>query len=204
VGVTLAELELPDDPLAGASPPLMGGAAPRSDVAAAAAEVEAARAALCREGAGTLPPLQLGAFVEQEGAELRAGPTLKVTVPSWRANADGRAAASADLSIVEAQRDDTSRRAELERDAAAQVKDQVEAALAEQGSEIPAEARAALDSVALGYDRGELDMLSTALLQAEILEGYIAWVEGRRLAAEARLDWMLAVDDSRLLGGGQP
>ena len=200
VGVDLAELELPRDPLAGAPSPSGDHAAPRSDVEAAAATVEAAHAALARERAGTLPPLQVGAFVEQEGSELRAGPTLSITVPIWRGNADGRAAARADLSLVEAQRDDATRRAGTERDAAARINEKLEVALADQGSEIPAAARAALDSVALGYDRGELDLLSAALLQAQILEGYVAWVEGRGLVAGARLDWMLAVEDARLLG----
>jgi hypothetical protein len=61
-----------------------------------------------------------------------------------------------------------------------------------------------LDSVALGYDRGELDLLTAALLQGEILAGHRAWLEGRRVVAEARIAGLLAVEDRRLLGDEGP
>ncbi len=200
IGVQAGALELPTDPLAGAPQPAGDGAAPRSGLRAADAEVEAAQAALRRERAAALPPLSLGAFVEQEGDELRAGPSLSLTVPLWQANVDGRSRARAELSAAQARRDAAHRHAAAEQTTAARVTATLETAAAAQGDDLPAEAEAALDSVALGYDRGELDLLSTALLQGEIIEGQAAWLEGRRLVAEARLTHLLAIEDPRLLG----
>ncbi len=202
VGIELPGLELPEDPLAGAPVPGEGSGGERSDLAAAERELDAARAALARERAGTFPTLALGAFVEQEGAELRAGPQVSLSLPLWRANVDGRSDALADLAVAEAERAEVERRVRAERGAYEAVGVALEAAVAEQDADVPDQAQAALDSVALGYDRGELDLLSAALLQAEILDGLAAWLQGRRLVAEVRLDRLLAEEDPRLIGDG--
>lgn len=204
-GLGVDDLDLPGDPLAAAA--LLGagqGSVLRSDVVAAGAAVDAATAALTRERSATLGPVELGLFVEEEGPELRAGPSLALTLPLWRGNVDGRAEARADLASAEASHAATERRAAAERSTTRRSSAALDAALADQDVDIPAEARAALDSVALGYDRGELDLLSTALLQAEILDGHGAWLEGRRVVAEARLERLLAEEDRRLLGEDRP
>ena len=198
VGIAADDLALPDEPLAGVAVPGPGTA--RSDVLAADSAA-AASADLRRERAGRLPAVALGLFVEEEGTELRAGPSLAVTLPVWRANVDGRAEAVSALAVARSERDATERRAEAEQATAERASMALEAALADQGEDIPAEARAALDSVVLGYDRGELDLLSASHLQAEILAGHSAWLEGRRVVADARLDRLLAEEDERLLGG---
>jgi outer membrane protein TolC len=197
----LETLTLPEDPLAGAGTPAGPGAARRSDVVAAEARHSAAAAALARERAGTLAPVSFGAFVEEEGAGLRAGPSLSLTLPVWRGNADGRAAAGGALLAAASARDAAEREAAAQQRVAREVGRALEAALADQGADIPAEARAALESVALGYDRGELDLLTTALLQGQILEGHSAWLDGRGAVAGARVARMLAEEDPQLLGG---
>ena len=202
VGIVPDALELPDDPLAGAPVPGEGSGGERSDLLAAEAEAGAARAALARERAETFPAVHLGAFVEQEGPEQPGRPPRTHTQPMWRANVDGRADALAELAVAESERAEAEQRVSAQQATARLVSAAFEMAVVEQGVELPAEARAALESVVLGYDRGELDLLSTALLQAEILEGQLAWLQGRRLVAEARLDRLLAEEDLRLLGAG--
>ncbi len=201
VGREAATLELPEDPLAGAPMPGEERGRERSDLSAADAALSSAEAALARERAATLPPVQLGAFVEQDGAELRAGPSLSLTLPLWQANVDGRSDALAGVAEASAARDAVERQARAEQASTARVSAALEEAVAGQSVDLPAEARAALDSVSLGYDRGELDLLSVALLQTEILEGQAAWLAGRRLVTEARIDAMLAHEDPELLGG---
>lgn len=199
VGMEPAAIQLPDDPLAGAPAPVEGSGGARHDLVAAQAELEAARAALAREQAATFAPIRIGAFVEQEEGTLRAGPSLSFSLPLWRANVDGRAEARAGLAVATANLSEAELRAGAEQDRSRAVGAALEAAVAEREIDIPAEARAALEGVALAYGRGELDLLSVALLQAEILEGQEAWLEGRRLVVEARLERLLADEDPRLL-----
>lgn len=205
-GVAVDALVLPADPLGGVPKPstTASAASVRSDVAAARAEVEAARAGLGRARAATLAPVSVGVFVEEEDDELRAGPALAVTLPLWRANVDGRASAGADLAAAEVRAEATALRVGAEQSVAQRTHAAVEAALQDQPEDLPTQARAALDGVELGYARGELDSLSAALLQAEILDGQLAWIGGRRLVAVARIDAMLARDDPALLGGAPP
>ena len=201
-GVPVERLVLPVDPLVGAPEPgpTLSGDAVRSDLGAARAEVEAARSALARARSGTLSPVAIGAFVEEEDHALRAGPTVTVTLPLWRTQAADRAGAGADLAAAEARAAQTSRQVGAEQAAARRTLVAMEDALRGQPSDVPEQARAALDSVGLGFDRGELDLLSASLLQARILDGHAAWIEGRRLAARARIEAMLATDDPVLLG----
>lgn len=200
VGLPVEGLELPDDPLAGAPAPAEGDDGERSDVLAARHEVEAARAALGRERAAVLPPIGLGAFYEQEGDELRLGPSIAVTVPLWRRNADGRAEARAALGASEARLDARERVAAAEQETTRAVVAQLTAAADRVDTDVPAEARAALESIALGYEAGELDLLSAALLRSEVLRGQRAWLRGRRILAEARIALLLGREDPALLG----
>ena len=201
LGTAPGALVLPEDPLAGLPLGRVGAGEPRrSDVVAAEADLAAARAEGSRQRAATLPPVSLGAFVEEEGPELRAGPTLSVRLPVWSGNVDGRAAARAAEEVAAAELAATRAQASAERGAAAAVSRSLEAALRDQPADLPGEARAALESVALGYDRGELDLLSVAWLQERILAGHGAWIEGRRVAAGAGIARLLAEEDPVLLG----
>lgn len=211
LAVLVGEELLPDgepglavDPLVGAPPLRPSGPAPRSDVVAAQAQVAAAEAELRRQRARTLPPVAIGAFVEEEGPELRAGPRVSLTLPLWRGNVDGRAAATASLEAARARAAASTREAAVEHRISTALGTELEAALAAQPGDVPDQARAGLDSVALGYDRGELDLLTAALLQGQILAGHRAWLEGRRVVAVARIGGLLAVEDRRLLGDEAP
>ncbi len=204
VGEELLGFTLPADPLGGVPQPAPPATRSRSDLAAARAEVDAAEAGLSSARAGTLAPVQVGAFAEQEGDEFRAGPMVSLSLPLWRGNADGRADALARLAEAEVTREEVERRADAQRGASRRTSGLLEEALRDQAEDLPAEASAALDSVALGYERGELDLLSAGLFQTEILEGHRAWLESRRVVAGARIDLMLADEDPRLVGGVDP
>lgn len=187
-GAEVDELELPDDPLEG-MPLVELQTAARTDLEAAHRAVDAARAHLASERAGTLPPLQLGAFYETEGEELRVGPSVGITVPLWRRNADGRARAGAELVVAEAVVAERERVATAEQAASASGLAKLEGAELGDPRE---EAEAALQSVAIGFERGELDLLTAGLLRQQILEGQRAWLEGRRVQAEVRVSAALA------------
>lgn len=197
VGASAEALALPADPLEGAPLPGPLPSAPRADLSAAAEAVAAAEAALTMERARSMPAVQIGRFVEQEDGALRAGPRVSITVPLWRANADGRARARGALSTATAQHDAAAREASAAQDATLRLLVVLESQ--EQDADIPAEAQAALESVGLGYTRGELDLLTATLLRAEILDGHTAWLTVRQLTASARIERMLATEDPRLL-----
>lgn len=197
-GVQIEELELPEDPLDGA-PVYEEGAAERSDLLAARLDVDAARAAVARERAGVLPPVGVGAFYEEEGDETRIGPSVSLMVPLWQRNAAGRAAARAELYAADARLDMLERSATSEQQATERAIAQMASAAGRMDVDAPAEARAALESVALGYAAGELDLLSAALLRTEILAGQRAWLEGRRALALARIAYLLAHEHPALI-----
>lgn len=196
-GRPIGDIELSDDPLH-AAPAVTGDAAARSDVAAARHEMEAAQAALRRERAATLPPVAIGAFFEQEGEELRIGPSVRMTVPVWQRNSDGRADAKAELRQADARLTAVELRAASETDSRRRVVDRL-ATVVEGRYDVREEASAALASIALGYESGELDLLTAALLRREILDGQRAWLDGRRVLARSRIDLMLAEDNPALL-----
>lgn len=200
VDLPVGEIALPDDPLQGVPPLADHEALARSDVLAARREVDAARAAVARERAAVLPPVGFGAFYEQEGDELRVGPSVSLTLPLWRRNADGRAAARAEFHATRARLDLLERLATAEQDASRNVVERMSAAAERMDVDVLAEARAALESIALGYDAGELDLLTAALLRSEVLRSQQEWLHGRRILAEARIGLLLANDDRALLG----
>ena len=70
------------------------------------------------------------------------------------------------------------------------------------GGDLVAEGEAALTSVSSGYAAGELDLIATVLLQAEILAGQTAAVELTGQVSAARIDLLLATEDDALLPGG--
>jgi cobalt-zinc-cadmium efflux system outer membrane protein len=197
-GVPMDELDLPVDPL-DAMPHLELEATTRSDLKAAREAVDAARARLARERAGTLPSLTLGTFYEEDGDELRVGPSVSVTIPLWSRNADGRARARSELDVAEYRVAERERVVGAEQAATSRVLGVLEGA--PDGADPRREAEAALESVAIGFERGELDLLTAGLLRQQILEGQRAWLVGRRVRAEARIGAALAHDAAALIGG---
>jgi len=201
-GRPLNDIELPDDPLR-ATGSASSGESARSDLAAAHHGIDAAQAALSRERSGTVPPVALGAFYEEEGPERRIGPSVKMTLPLWRRNADGRADAKAGVREAEARLNALEVRAAAERDSTSAVLLKLSEVENTQQN-VQEEAQAALESIGMGYGGGELDLLTAALLRSEILDGQRAWLEGRRILAAARVDRMLATEDPLLLGSATP
>lgn len=197
-GVPIEALTLTSDPLAAAPAPEGGQA--RSDLLAADAERAAAQAALRREQASTLAPLQLGAFVEEEDGALRAGPRVTLTLPVWQRNADGRADAQAALATSTARLAAAERAVAAEQQSSGALLEALEAAASGQPEDLPTQAARALDAVAFGYEQGELDLLTADQLRGRILAGQSAWLEARGLLAEARLERALAVEDGAALG----
>lgn len=196
-GVPVDDLELPVDPL-DAMPRVELEGATRSDLAAAREAVDAARARLASERAGTLPPVNLGAFYEEEGDELRVGPSVSLTVPLWSRNADGRASARSELDVAESRVAERERVVDAEQAATSRVLGVLEGF--PDGADPRKEAEAALESVAIGFERGELDLLTAGLLRQQILEGQRAWLVGRRVRAEVRIGAALAHEHRSLLG----
>jgi len=196
-GVAIDALELPSDPLE-AMPLFEADGAPRSDVRAARGDLDAARAQLASERRGVLPPVRVGVFYEEEGEELRVGSALSVTVPLWSRNAEGRARAQASVDVAEARVAERERVVDAEQAATSWVLGTLEDAV--DGADPREEAMAALQSVAVGFERGELDLLTAGLLRRQILEGQRAWLVGRRVRAEARIAAALAREASALVG----
>lgn len=196
-GVPVDDLELPTDPL-DAMPRVEVDVATRSDLEATREAVEAARASLASERAGTLPPLKVGAFYEKEGDDLRVGPSLAITVPLWSRNADARAEARAAVDVAKSRVAERERVVDAEQSATARVLGILEGF--PDVADPRMEAEAALESVAFGFERGELDLLTAGLLRQQILEGQRAWLVGRRVHAEARVGAALANDTRALLG----
>lgn len=200
LGIAVDALELPLDPIA-AAPPAVAGRAERSDVAAAEAAARAASSELRRARAAGLPPARVGAFVEQEGEALRAGPRIQLTLPVWNRGVGARAAAEGALLQAEAEVEATRQAAQAEQTVAVAAAGRVASLLSGQAPDVPERARAALAGAASAYAEGEIDLVTVSALQTQVLEGHEAWLEGRRLGAEARVRALLAVEDARLLGG---
>ena len=64
------------------------------------------------------------------------------------------------------------------------------------------DARAALASISLGFEGGELDLPTALLLQRQVLLSESAAIRARGQVAGARVDYALASEDPSLLGGG--
>jgi outer membrane protein, heavy metal efflux system len=199
VGRPVDAIRLPGDPLDGAPPPPAeaSGAAERADVLAARHVADAAEQELARARADALPPLRLGAFYEEEGPELRIGPTVQLTLPVWHRSADARAAAHAGVEASRAALDATVDRASAERAAHLEALARLES----EGTDdaVPARADAALRAIEAGARRGALDLRAATRLRQAVVEGQLAWLEGRRTLALARLDAALATDDPALI-----
>lgn len=174
----------------------------RSDVAAADRRVDAARAAVARERAAILPAVELGAFVERDGDLTQVGPIVGVEVPLWQQNQGGVSSARAELLAAEREADAVRARAAAEQTTSARRVSELAHAGAVLGEGLAGEATAALESIEAGYRAGELDLLETVLLRAEVIDGLGAILAARGALAAARIDYLLASESGALIPGG--
>jgi outer membrane protein TolC len=191
--------ELADDPLTAVPEPSAGAA--RSDVAAAEARVREADAAVARERAGAVPLVGVGVFFQRDeahGDPGDLGPQLTVGLPVWSRNQGGAGAALAARDTALAELEVVRARAAAEGAQTPEVAAYAERALGRLG-DFEADARAALDSIELGWTTGEIDVSEAVLLRREVLDGWTAALDARQATVEVRLDALLARDDPRLI-----
>ncbi|MES2644234.1 MAG: TolC family protein [Myxococcota bacterium] len=179
-----------------------GSTPDRSDVIAADRRVDAARAAVARERAAILPAVELGAFYERDGDVAQVGPIVGVEVPLWQHNRGGVTAARGELLVAERAAEATRARAETERLTSERRYATLDATSAALGDGLGAEASAALSSIEAGYRAGELDLLQTVLLRAEVVDGLGAYLDARGAIAAARIDFLLTSESDALIPGG--
>ncbi len=194
----------------------------RSDRVAAEASEDAAQAAVRREKAAILPPVELGVWAQMQNVGVYAGatgvviprgdwagntawtvgPSLTVTLPVFKANPDGRGEAAADLALAEA----AVRIARAAADAdQAQAADQ--RALIAQVRALPdpsVDARAALAGLTTAVTAGELSPAEAAAVRARVMDSWRRSVAARTPALEATLDLALAEEWPTLLPAGAP
>lgn len=197
VGAVVADA----DPLS-AAPPASGGTQARSDVAAAEARVQAAEAALRRARAAALPALQLGAFVERDGADLSVGPSFGLEVPLWTRNQAERAAASGEVVVGRAEAAQAEVVADEETRRARALAGDAEGVARLGSGALLDDARAALGEVEKGYAAGALTLPDAIELRREILEGQAGVLELAGQVVDARLALLLATEDPALLPPG--
>ncbi len=191
------------NPLAAAPQPTRTTPSQRSDVLAARAALRAADAELRRQRAASVPPVDVGLFVEVEDGDTFAGPTLGLRIPLFDRNQAGRADARGDVLVAEASLDSVTARADTEiATAEARVAEARELSSRLVADPV-AEAREALRSIEAGYLAGEIDLPTTVLLQGEVLAGEAAALVLLGQVADARLDLLLATEDPQLLGGAR-
>ena len=199
VGPTVARL--PKDPLAAAPSPTTAVSA-RSDLAAADARVRAAEAALARARAASFPAIRLGAFVERDGADLAAGPSLGLEIPLWNRNQADIAERTGESRIAQAEADELHAVATVEATQAAALASDAETVAALGSTALLDDAHAALTEVDAAYRAGELDLADAIQLRNEVIDGETAVLDVAAQVVEARLDLLLATEDPALLPEG--
>jgi outer membrane protein, heavy metal efflux system len=200
LGQPITAADLTAEPLAVAPLPTETITAPRSDVRAATARLQAAEHDRRQQQAAALAPLSVGMFIEQEDAERFIGPSLGVTLPLFSRNQLGQAEAAAELQVAAAAQRAVTARAETEIATATTRHAEAEALLTGLGADLSVAAEKALDGIALSYETGQTDLLSTLLLQSEVMQGQAALIALQGQLADARLALLLALDDDALLG----
>ncbi len=174
----------------------------RSDVVAAVAEVEAAEAALSRERSAVLAPMGLGVFYESDQGRTVVGPMVTMELPLWKQNQGGRATAKGDLLLAEAGLEATQSRADAEERSTTTRIEATERAEELLRTDLAGDTDAAWGAIEQGYTLGEVDLTTTLLLQARVMEGERAWYAAHAAIADARIDVALARQDPSLLGSG--
>lgn len=200
IGEPVAAEAIASDPLSAAPLPDRQAAPQRSDVRAASAALQSAEAQLTATRAAAIPPLSVGAFVEREDGALFVGPTVSWTLPAFERRQEDRALSSAAQQTAQARLKVREAQAETEVATSAARLDEASQLTASLGGDLAEEATAALDSIQLGYRSGQNDLLTTVLFQARVIEGQAALISLSEQVADARLAWMLATEDSTLLG----
>ena len=190
-------VELPGDPLLVAPEALGGGA--RSDLRAAQRRVDAARATQVAARAAILPALSVGAFVERDDGVTSVGPSIGLTVPLWKRNPAGIAAAERASAIADAEASSLAAVTSAEQAGGTEALRAADGALARIAVAPAEDGRAALDAIAEAQARGELDPATATLLRIEILDAWTASVALRLAVADARLTALLANEDAALL-----
>lgn len=202
VGQHVEAAELIADPLLAVPPPAQSLTGTRSDILAAQSALSAAEADLRQQRAAVLAPVSVGAFLEQEDGVTFAGPSVSWALPVFQRNQSGRAAASGAIGVAEAELNALSARVESELITTTDRHEEADALLSALGEDLVAEARAALEGIAFSYRAGHTDLLSTLVLQSEVVAGQAALITLRGQLADARLDLLLATEDDALLPGG--
>ena len=203
VGQPISSDDLVADPLQVVPEPGAVEAQSRTDVLAAEFALEAAESALRFQRAQTLAPLSVGVGIDQEDGTTFFGPSLSMTLPLFERNQSGRAEATGGVAMAQAQLTETTARAVSELDTTTDLYNEATALLSALGEDLPGEASRALEGITFSYQAGHADLLSTILLQTEVLEGQVALVSLRGQLADARLALLLAREDSVLLPGGE-
>ena len=201
-GLVVDGEDLLDDPLASAPQVRAPSAAERSDVASARAALAAAEAELSRQRAMSLPVVSLGLSMDRDGSSAVYGPAVSLSVPLFDRNQSGRAGAGGAVGTAEARLARAEAGAETERRTAELRSREAEDLIDRLGEDLVGEGDEALHSVNQGYAAGELDLIATVLLQAQILSGQAAAVGVTGRVAAARIDLLLATEDNSLLPGG--
>jgi cobalt-zinc-cadmium efflux system outer membrane protein len=191
------------DPLAAAPEPALAAPSERSDVLAAQAALRAAETELRRQRAASLPPVEVGLFVDVEAGQTFVGPTVGVEIPLFARNQAGRADARGEVLVADARVDSLAARADTEIATAQRRVAEARELSATLVADPVAEAREALRSIEAGYLAGEIDLPTTVLLQHEVLNGEAAALVLLGQVADARLDLLLATEDPQLLGGAR-
>lgn len=209
------EAELPEDPMLAA--PTGAGGGGRADRVAATARVEAADAALRRERAAALPPLDLGVWAQvqnvattpgpggvdlapwswSENAAWTVGPSVAVTLPLWSANRGGIARAEGDVALAESRL--AAVEARIDAEEAGSAERRAAMAVVAGTSDPTPEARAALAGVDAAVQAGELGQADAAVLRGRILDAWRRGASARAVAAEVAVELALAESWSGLL-----
>jgi outer membrane protein TolC len=202
------DTELPTDPMVAA--PTGSGVGARSDREAATARVEAADAALRRERAAAVPPVDLGVWAQvqnvattpgaggvdiapwswSENAAWTIGPTAAVTLPLWSANRGGIARAEGEVAVAGSQL--AAVEARIGAEEAGSAERRAAMAVVAGTSDPTPEARAALAGVDAAMAAGELGAADAALLRGRILDAWRRGAGARAAAAEVAVDLALA------------
>lgn len=188
--------------LTAASPPDLVMVPVRPDVEAQHAAVEAAELRLKRWRASVMPAVSLGVAWSIEDSQHFVGPALSMSLPVFTRNQGEHGAAKGDLGASLAMERAVEARADAERNFELERIEAVEAVFSMQSPDFHDKADLALAGIEAAYQEGEMDLPTTLLLQRQVLEGLEAGWTLRARVALARVDWMLAVGDGRLIPGG--
>jgi cobalt-zinc-cadmium efflux system outer membrane protein len=194
---------LMSDPLAAVPAPRDREGKKRSDVRAAQADLRASQARLRAQRAASIPPLEIGLFINIEDGQKVMGPTVSLELPLFNRNQSGRSEALGQQRIASARFQGLKARASTDI-LTAENTDAIATELMDSLVAEPAkEAKQALDSIDAGYQAGEIDLSTTVLLQAEVLDSESAALTFLGQVAQARLDLLLQTEDAALLGEQQ-